>query len=396
LPLVRRRLRSTTDSRDWRPKNNQGILYRTAVINWQKPYFYCMKFEAVTIKDIAKKLGLSTSTVSRALRDSYEISPETKKAVLEYAKEINYRPNPIALSLKEKRSRSIGIIVSEIANSFFSQAINGIQSMANEKGYNVMITQSQESYEKEVLNMQFLSSRSVDGCVVSVSTETEDFSHITDLYSKGFPIVCFDRVIEGLQTHMVIVDNIKAAYDATHHLIKNGYSKIACLTSAAHLSITKERLAGYKKALNENGIHFSENLVKYCPHGGMVYEEVVAAMDELTTQKEKPDAIFATADKLTTNCMRYCKVTRIKIPENLAVIGFSNLDLTELLSPSLSVVRQPAFEMGRQAAEMLISMIESKRAVSEFHKKILPTEIFERESTMPKKKKTMIKPIMVN
>src|ERR1700712_477489 len=186
-----------------------------------------MKFEAVTIKDIAKTLGLSTSTVSRALRDSYEISPETKRAVLEYAKEINYRPNPIALSLKEKRSRSIGVIVSEIANSFFSQAINGIESMANEKGYNVMITQSQESYDKEVLNMQFLSSRSVDGCLVSVSTETKDFSHITSLYQRGFPIVCFDRVIDGLETHKVIVDNFKAAYDATHHLIKNGYNKIA-------------------------------------------------------------------------------------------------------------------------------------------------------------------------
>ncbi len=355
-----------------------------------------MKFEAVTIKDIAKKLGLSTSTVSRALRDSYEISPETKKVVLEYAKEINYRPNPIALSLKEKRSRSIGIIVSEIANSFFSQAINGIQSMANEKGYNVMITQSQESYEKEVLNMQFLSSRSVDGCLISVSTETEDFSHITNLYNRGFPIVCFDRVIEGLETHMVIVDNFKAAYDATTHLIKNGYTKIACLTSAPHLSITKERLLGYKKALKENDIQFSENLVKYCPHGGMVYEEVELAMSELTEQREKPDAIFATADKLTTNCMRYCRKAKVKIPENLAVIGFSNLDLTELLSPSLSVVRQPAFEMGRLATEMLISMIESKRAVSEFHKKILATEIFERESTMPKKKKTVIKPALAN
>lgn len=355
-----------------------------------------MKFEAVTIKDIAKKLGLSTSTVSRALRDSYEISPETKRLVLEYAKEINYRPNPIALSLKEKRSRSIGIIVSEIANSFFSQAINGIQSMANEKGYNVMITQSQESYEKEVLNMQFLSSRSVDGCLISVSTETEDFSHITDLYSRGFPIVCFDRVIEGLETHMVIVDNFKAAYDATNHLIKNGYNKIACLSSAPHLSITKERLAGYKQALEENDIHFSENLIKYCPHGGMIYQEVDVAMVELMRQKEKPDAIFATADKLTTNCMRFCKKAKIKIPNNLAVIGFSNLDLTELLSPSLSVVRQPAFEMGRLAAEMLISMIESKRAVSEFNKKVLSTEIFERESTMPKKKKTIAKPALAN
>jgi DNA-binding LacI/PurR family transcriptional regulator len=232
--------------------------------------------------------------------------------------------------------------------------------------------------------------------MISVSTETQDFSHITDLYGRGFPIVCFDRVIEGLETHMVIVDNFKSAYNATNHLVKNGYNKIACLTSASHLSITKERLAGYKQALEENDIQFSENLVKYCPHGGMVYEEVIEAMGELMEQKEKPDAIFATADKLTTNCMRYCRKAKVKIPETVAVIGFSNLDLTELLSPSLSVVRQPAFEMGRLAAEMLISMIESKRAVSEFHKKILATEIFERESTMPKKKKALIKPALAN
>src|ERR1700733_4421514 len=188
-----------------------------------------MKFEAVTIKDIAKALGLSTSTVSRALRDSYEISPETKQVVLEYARQINYRPNPIALSLKEKRSRSIGVIVSEIAKSFFSQIINGIESIAYSKGYNVIISQSRESYEREVINIDFLSSRSVDGFLISVSTETKDFTHITDLHDKGLPIVCFDRIVEAIGTHKVIVDNYKGAYDATTHLIKNGYKRIAHL-----------------------------------------------------------------------------------------------------------------------------------------------------------------------
>lgn len=340
-----------------------------------------MKFEAVTIKDIAKALGLSTSTVSRALRDSYEISPETKKIVLEYAKEINYRPNPIALSLKEKRSRSIGIVVSEIANSFFSQAINGIESVAHSKGYNVIITQSHESYEKEVDNLQFLASRSMDGCLLSVSTETKEFSHITHLHDRGMHIVCFDRVVEELQTHKVIVDNFKGAYDATTHLIKNGYKRIAHLSNSAYLSITKERQAGYKKALEDNGIIYDENLVKQCLHGGMIYEEVEDAMNKLLKLKQKPDAIFASADKLTTNCMRYCKAKKIAIPKSLAVIGFSNLDLTELLSPSLSVVRQPAFEMGRIAAELLIKMIEAKRATTDFETKVLQPDIFVRDST---------------
>jgi len=330
-----------------------------------------MKFEAVTIKDIAKALGLSTSTVSRALRDSYEISEETKQLVLNYAKEINYRPNPIALSLKEKRSRSIGVIVSEIANSFFSQAINGIESIAHNKGYNVIITQSLENYEREVNNMQFLSSRSVDGCIISVSTETQDFSHITDLYNKGLPIVCFDRIIDGINTYKVIADNFKGAYDATTHLIKNGFKRIGVLSNSEYLSITKERLAGYKKALEDNKIKF--------------YEEVEDAMNNLMKLKHKPDAIFASADKLTTNFMRYCKLRKINIPNEIAVIGFSNLDLTELLSPSLSVVRQPAFEMGKVAADLLIKMIESKRPITDFENIVMPAEIFERESSVHQK-----------
>lgn len=346
-----------------------------------------MKFEAVTIKDIAKALGLSTSTVSRALRDSYEISPETKKVVLEYAKEINYRPNPIALSLKEKRSRSIGIVVSEIANSFFSQAINGIESVAHSKGYNVIITQSHESYEKEISSLQFLSSRSVDGCLLSVSTETKDFTHITDLHNRGMHIVCFDRLVGEMETHKVSVDNFKGAYDATAHLIKNGYKRIAHLSNSEYLSITKERQSGYKKALEDNRIDYDESLVKQCLHGGMIYEEVEDAMNRLMKGKNKPDAIFASADKLTTNCMRYCKTKQIKIPDDVAVVGFSNLDLTELLSPSLSVVRQPAFEMGRISAELLIKMIEAKRATTDFESIVLPADVFERESSLRKKAK---------
>ena len=202
-----------------------------------------MKFEAITIKDIARALGLSTSTVSRALRDSYQISPETKKLVLDYAKKINYSPNPIALSLKEKRSRSIGVIVCEIANSFFSQAINGIESIAYDRGYNVIITQSHESYEREVNDLQFLASRSIDGLLVSVSSETKDFSHLLELQNKGLPIVFFDRIVENIETHKVVVNNFKGSYDATAHLIKNGHRKIAHLTNSESLSITKNFVA---------------------------------------------------------------------------------------------------------------------------------------------------------
>ncbi len=346
-----------------------------------------MKFEAVTIKDIAKTLGLSTSTVSRALRDSYEISPETKQVVLDYARQINYRPNPIALSLKERRSRSIGVIVSEIANSLFSQIINGIESAAYSKGYNVIIAQSHESYEREVVNMDFLSSRSVDGVLISVSTETKDFSHITALYERGLPIVFVDRIVNSVDTHKVIVDNFKGAYDATTHLVKNGYRRIAHIAGSEYLSITKERMAGYRQAMADAKMECHENYIKHCMYGGMKYDEVDNAMNELMAQKKKPDALFASADKLTTNSMRYCRANGIVIPDDLAMVGFSNLDLTELLSPSLSVVRQPAFEMGELAAELLIKTIESKRAVTEFEIRALPTELFIRESSVKKKNK---------
>lgn len=340
-----------------------------------------MKFEAVTIKDIAKNLGLSTSTVSRALRDSYEISEETKQRVLQYAKEKNYRPNPIAQSLKQQRSRSIGIIVAEIANSFFSQVINGIESVAHNNGYNVFITQTHELLEKEIDSLNFLSQRGVDGCIISVSTQTKDYAHICELYKQGFPIVCFDRIVDVLETHKVAVDNFKGAYDATEHLIKNGYKRIAIVSSAEHLSISKERIGGYKQALLDNALSIKDNLIKFCPFGGLVYDEIALVMDKLMKAKAKPDAIFSTGDKITTNVLHYCKTKGIHIPHTLAVIGFSNLDLTELLSPPLSVIRQPAFQIGKISAELLINMIERKRPTTDFEHIVLPAELIVRESS---------------
>lgn len=341
-----------------------------------------MKFEAVTIKDIARALGLSTSTVSRALRDSHEISPETKKMVLDYAEKINYHPNPIALSLKERRSRSIGVIVCEIANSFFSQVINGIESIAYKNGYNVIIAQSRESVEREMLNLQYLTSRSVDGLILSVSTETKDFSYLKELSSRGMPIVFFDRIVDELNTHKVIVDNYKGAYDATAHLIGCGYRKIAAISNPSVLSIAKERLAGYRAALADHGLSVDESLIRYCAHGGMLLEEVETAVSELLSITEKPQAILATSDKLTTGCLRMLKSRNLSVPDDMGLIGFSNTDLTELLSPALSVIRQPAFEMGEVATSLLLQQIESKKPITEFQTRVLPTELFIRASTL--------------
>jgi len=339
-----------------------------------------MKFEAVTIKDIAKALGLSTSTVSRALRDSYEISQETKKVVLEYAQKINYHPNPIALSLKERKSRTIGVVVCEIANSYFSQVINGIESIAYNKEYNVIIAQSMESFEREIMNLQYLTSRSIDGLIVSVSTETKDFSLYKELHQRGMPIVFFDRIVDEIDTHKVVTDNYKGAYEATQHLISKGYKNIAIVCNAEGLSISKERLAGFTDALLHNNLRINPAFIKHCKHGGMIIEEVEEAMNALLKGKQKPDAIFAGADKLTTGCFRILRAKKIRVPDDMGLIGFSNSDLTELLDPPLSVIRQPAFQMGEIATQLLLLLIESKRPVTSFESKILPTELILRGS----------------
>jgi len=335
-------------------------------------------FEPVTIKDIAKALGLSTSTVSRALRDTHEISAATKKIVLAYAKEIGYQPNPIALSLKERRSKSIGVVVSEVANSFFSQAINGIESIAYDRGYHVIISQTHESYDREVINVQHLASRSVDGLLVSLSSQTEDISHLTSLHERGLPIVFFDRVADEIITHKVIANNQKGAYQATCHLINSGYKRIAHLTSSNHLSISIERLAGYEEALKANGFDVNSDYIKHCPHGGMIYEEMENAIKELLALDEKPDAIFVAGDRLSTGCLSVFKNLNINVPNDMAIAGFSNSDVLDLFNPSLTSVRQPAFEIGQLSTQMLLQLIEAKYPVEEFEKKVLDTELFVR------------------
>lgn len=349
-----------------------------------------MKFEAVTIKDIAKALGLSTSTVSRALRDSYEISPETKKLVLEYAEKINYHPNPIALSLKERRSRSIGVIVAEIANSFFSQAIDGVESIAYKNGYNVIISQSRESSDREAINLHYLTSRSIDGLIVSVAAETTDYSSFKELHDRGMPIVFFDRIIDEINTHKVIVDNYQGAYDAAKYLIESGYKHIAAVANSEVLSITKDRLAGYNAALADNGMNVSDSFIKFCPHGGLLLPEVEKAVTELINLDPKPDAILALGDKLTTGSLRILKSMNWKVPDDIGLIGFSNSETSELIEPPLSIIKQPAFEMGEVATDLLLQQIESKRPVTDFETKKLAPQIIIRESAKHKVTKKII------
>ncbi len=331
--------------------------------------------KTVTLKDIAIALGLSTSTVSRALRDGYEISEETKKKVNDYAKKIDYNCNLVALSLKNRRSYSIGVVLCEVSNNFFSQTINGIESIAYEKGYNVIISQSHDSYEREVMNVNHLANRSVDGLLISMSAETKDFSHIKSLHEKGLPIVFFDRIIDEIDTHKVTANNFQGSYQATEVLIKNGRSRIAHLANAPHLSITKERLSGYKAALEKYNIEFNPDYIQYCHHGGRLQYEVEDAVKMLLHMKNKPDAVFVASDRLSIGFLTAIKKLHLD-PNEISIAGFSNSDVIELMQPSFSSIRQPAFEMGQVAIQMLIQLIESKYPVTEFEKRVLDIELF--------------------
>ena len=338
-------------------------------------------FESYTIKDIAKALGLSTSTVSRALNGSYEIGAETKRLVLEYAEKVNYRPNPIALSLKEQKSHSIGVVVCEVANTYFSQAINGIESIAYNRGYHVIITQTHESFDRECTNVKHLLSRHVDGLLVSLSAESTDTSQYKYLHDKGFPIVFFDRVAADVDTHKVIANNFKGSFDAAELLINTGFRNIAHLTSSNNLLISRDRFSGFKAALDKYNLDFKAGYLKHCNHGGMIQDEVEFAIKELLGMDERPEAIFVGSDRLTISCMHILKKLGIKVPDDIAIVGFTNSDVAELFDPPLTVVRQPAFQIGQLATEMLIKTIESKWPVEEFTTEKVDTQLIVRSSS---------------
>jgi DNA-binding LacI/PurR family transcriptional regulator len=340
-----------------------------------------MKTDNITIKDIAKALNLSSSTVSRALKGSYKISEATQLLVKEYAEAHHYRPNLMAQSLKNQKSRCIGVVLCSIPNSFFAEVISGIESVAYSKDYLLIITQNLESYEREVKNLENLTWRSVDGLLISLSTETKDIGHFQKLHDQGLPMVFFDRVTDAIPTHQVITGNAGGAYKATRHLIERGYKRIATITSSPFLSITKERLEGYKKALTEHNRPVNEDYIQYCPHGGMMIEEIETALQNLLNLPEPPDALLTASDRITIGSYSLIQRKGLIIPGEMAVAGFSNFNAPELFNPPLTTVRQNAFEMGKLATELLIQQVESKRPVSLFEKKVLPTELIVRSST---------------
>lgn len=331
-----------------------------------------------TIVDIAKLLKISPSTVSRALRDHPDISKSTKKLVTETAERLDYYPDSMAQGLKKRRSNTIGIIVPEIKHHFFSFAIGGIEEIAYSAGYTIMVCQSNEDYEREVINLRALVSNRVAGLLVSLAQNTKDISHFDILQKRKIPMVFFDRTHELITQNQVIVDDYRGAFDAVSHLIKQGYKKIAHIRGPENISIGRERCRGYKDALKKHGFEINKNLIV---EGGFQQDAGSIAVKKLLEMSEKPDAIFAVNDPVAIGAYIVLKERKLKIPQQMALVGFSNNPVSALLEPPLTTVEQPAYEIGKTAVEILLEQIENDDKKIKPVKKILKTNLIIRQSS---------------
>lgn len=338
-----------------------------------------MKHSQVTIKDIARELKISPSTVSRALKDHPDISPATKKAVRELALELDYQPNSVALSLRKSKTYTIGVIIPQLVHHFFSTVISGIEDVAYKAGYHVMLCQSNESYEREVLSTQALLTSRVDGLLVSVAQETKDVKHFQSVLNRGIPTVFFDRVVSGLDTSSVVVDDFGGAYRAVEYLLKSGCRRIAHLGGPENLGISQNRRKGYEQALSDYGFELKNELILAA---GLTIEEGKAVCRQLLEQGPLPDAIFAANDPLAVGAVQVLKEKKIRIPEEISIIGFSNEPITSLIDPPMTTVAQPGFEMGQIATRLLLDEIDHKDDDNQLiDKKELKTELVVRQST---------------
>ena len=332
----------------------------------------------MNIKILAEQLHLSVSTVSKALNDSHEISTETKKKVLELATQLKYTPNPYASSLRNKKSNNIAVVLPEVADSFFSLAINGIESVAQEKGYHVIVYLTHEKLHKEQSILNDFGNGRADGVLMSVSNETTSNDHIRELCNKNIPLVFFDRVIEDIAAAKVITNDFESAYNATRHLAAKGCKRIAFLSISGKLAIINHRLDGYKKALVDAGLELDANRTLNCSHSE---QETNNAIKTLLTRQHRPDGIIASVEKLGTAVYSACNELGLNIPADVKVIVFSNLQIAALLHPSLSTVTQPAFEMGKAAATLLFKALEKSHFNLKDEKIIIPSVFIERAST---------------
>ncbi|MEL6534690.1 MAG: LacI family DNA-binding transcriptional regulator [Bacteroidota bacterium] len=344
-----------------------------------------MKQQPVTLKDIAAKLGVSVATVSRALRGYPDIRPETKEAVLELAEEMRYRPNPLAMNLRKNQSNIIGLMIPEVVHHFFSSIIEGVMEVAEEQGYTVMICQSNEEFDRERRDVGMLLSARVDGLLISHANSTTDFAHLQEYLDLGIPIVMYDKVTDNLDVSKVVVDDYQGSFQATEHLIVQGCTRIAHIRGPQGVKNAEERLQGYKEALIKHGLPVDEELIKSTYKVDLA--EGASATSELLSLPHPPDGIYAVTDLVALGVMQTLRESGIRVPDQMAVIGFSNWFVSSVVDPPLSTVHQPGTEIGKTATTMLINEIrlgQAEKAVVH-ETRVLNTRLVVRESSKRKR-----------
>jgi len=340
-----------------------------------------MRSTQITIKDIARILGISPSTVSRALKDHPDINIDTKKAVNELAIKLKYQPNAVALSLKNSRSNTIAVILPEIVHFFFSSVLSGIDDVASQKGYTVIICQSNENYDREVANARTLLSHRVDGILVSISKETYTFDHLIDLQEAGIPLVFFDRIAPEIKADQVIIDDLEASCKATRHLIETGRKRIAHFAGPQNLIIGHDRLQGYINALVEAGLPIDKRLIVEAD----TFEKARNEANKMLDAGIVPDGVFAVNDLTALGAMQTIQKRGYQIPDEIGVVGFSDGRLSGISDPNLSSVDQHGYEMGTTAAEMLFQRIMSDEEEYTPEVKILKADLIVRGSSVKEK-----------
>ena len=330
-----------------------------------------------TIKDIAHKLQISTSTVSRALRDRYDVNPETRRRVMECARELNYLPSLQALGLLTRKTLTLGVVVPEIDNQFFSRAIHGIEDVAFEHDYHILICQTRDNGEREARIIEKLLSQRVDGIIVSLAGGSGDLTHLKRVLQYDVPLVLFDRVSSDIETHKVVNNDYQGALEAVNHLLATGRRCIAHLAGPLHLTNASERYRGYADALRNAKGHVCRELV--VPSG---FKQELALENTLKLLREHPetDAIFCASDNVAIGALRAARQLGLQVPQQLAIMGFSNLAVSEILDPPLSTVAQPAFEMGQEAARLLLNSMHHEGKPQPPETIQLPTQLIIRAS----------------
>ncbi|MEP7238895.1 MAG: LacI family DNA-binding transcriptional regulator [Ferruginibacter sp.] len=330
-----------------------------------------------TIKDIARQLNISVSTVSRAIRNASDVNPETKKAVLALVEELNYQPNQLALSLRNKQTHTIGVIVPNL-DYVLSVMVRGIDEVALEAGYTVMICQSNESFGREILNTRRLLDSLVDGFIISVSSETKTFEHFKKIQEKNIPMVVFDRVTPALIAPSVRLDNEAGGFIATEHLLEQGYKRIAILAGPKNLGISNSRMDGYLNALKKHKIKKDDDLIIHCDFN---QDYAFFATQELLAMKKRPDAIFTISDRMAIGAMLAIKKKGLRMPEDIGLVGFNNEPVTSLVTPQISSVDMSAFELGKAAAKLFIETMHHHEDMTSVEH-VLKPKLFIRESSL--------------